>query len=602
MANFSFGQRDSVSFNPSSSGMYPKEWQKALGSVSVGGFYRFIGNYTVMKEQYPEMSDFQRRVFLGDDSQLPQLSLNIGLSPSRNTSISTDLYMWTPMTGSETDYVQGLQLGVNLNGQHATRYGTFSVKTGGIHWYRLSGMTFGTNTGYNRFSLFERNPWDPNTADPFERYQTYYDNGALTQDVRWGQQAFQGIILDGVELPKEFSFAFMHGKSQLNGGFAPLPNHMTAGKIQKDFKNQMVSLNYIHSKTFADSTAKANIGFNMLTSAFELKWPDILTFSGEIGIGNYFSPTSTGAIGEAIDVKINFPKSLTRIPFEVRYFQISPNVINNNGIFWNTSINEYSPQTEVENTQGQTPLLFPFASSQTTVGALTNNRRGVILNADLELGKQQKLTIGYSSAAEIVGVSNIITYGHPANNLALSRFWRWGFPPNVGPYGNINKIYRGVYESMNLTDSLYAAKGFNSVELSYKSSFKLFGKRMMVFYLGGFHTVQPKWTFYPQFSEKSYLQAYTNQLEAYYGISKSVVLSAYLGYDRFFANADTELDVVTGKARNQEGVSYAFGLDFQMSKNTGLYIRQRWMTYRDFSFELDRYRGMETTVELKIYF
>jgi hypothetical protein len=43
-------------------------------------------------------------------------------------------------------------------------------------------------------------------------------------------------------------------------------------------------------------------------------------------------------------------------------------------------------------------------------------------------------------------------------------------------------------------------------------------------------------------------------------------------------------------------------MDIQLAKNTGLYIRHRWMTYQDFSFELDRYNGMETTVEFKIFF
>ena len=92
---------------------------------------------------------------------------------------------------SDEDYVKGLLLGLNLYGSHSTRHGTFRVKTGGIHWHNFT--FFASNTGYNRYSLFERNPWDPNTRQIFERYETFYDNGALTQDV-WGQQAFHGFI------------------------------------------------------------------------------------------------------------------------------------------------------------------------------------------------------------------------------------------------------------------------------------------------------------------------------------------------------------------------------------------------------------------------
>jgi hypothetical protein len=81
-----------------------------------------------------------------------------------------------------------------------------------------------------------------------------------------------------------------------------------------------------------------------------------------------------------------------------------------------------------------------------------------------------------------------------------------------------------------------------------------------------------------------------------------VILSNYFGYDRIIANENTVLDAVSGKAKNQRGYSYAIGLDIQLAKNTGLYVRQRWMNYQDYNFSLDQYKGMETTVELKIFF
>ena len=100
---------------------------------------------------------------------------------------------------------------------------------------------------------------------------------------------------------------------------------------------------------------------------------------------------------------------------------------------------------------------------------MTNNRRGLILNTDLNF-KNTKLTIGYSAAKEIDAISNQITYGHPSNSLQLSRFWRWGFPTNVGPYENINKVYRSVFETLDIGDpNGISAKGFNSLEISCKT-------------------------------------------------------------------------------------------------------------------------------------
>lgn len=602
LSGFSFGQvepaSDSTMFKPDNGGLQPKKYEKGLSNISVGGYYRFLGAYSSMSTQYPEMGDIHNRLFLGDDSNLPQLSLNIGLNPTKNTSVGTDLYLWTPLTGDETDYVKGLLLGINLYGSHSTKYGTFGVRTGGIHWHKQSPMTFGTNTGYNRYSLFERNPWDPNTKRMFERYETFYNNGALTQDVRWGQQAFHGFIFDGNDLPQGFSFSFMHGKSQLNGGAAPLPNNITGGRIKKVINDHYVSINAIRSQTFSDSLARELVGFNMATSEFEVKFKNKASLYGEVGTGNYFAPNYDGAWGEVMDIHLNLHESLTFFPIQIRYYRISPRVINNNGIFWNTSIAEYVP-TDQSNAD-QVPLLFPFASSQTGIGWMTNNRQGLILNTDLKYGRH-KVTLGYTAAAELEGLSDRITYSHTANALALSRFWRWAFPSGVGPYGNVSKIYRNTYETMSITDSV-TAKGFNSIEISYKSKHKLFNRDLMIFYLGGFHSVQNSFSVTPKYSEKAYLQSYTHQLEAYYSITKNVVLCNYLGFDRIYGGNNTELDAITQAPKNQEGISYAVGLDIQLSRNTGLYIRHRWMKYRDYSFELDQYKGTETTVELKIFF
>jgi hypothetical protein len=154
---------------------------------------------------------------------------------------------------------------------------------------------------------------------------------------------------------------------------------------------------------------------------------------------------------------------------------------------------------------------------------------------------------------------------------------------------------------MNITDSV-SAKGFNSIEVSYKTYFKVFNRKVMLFYLGGFHTVQRDFSVLPKFSKESYLQSYNHQLEFYYELAPRISLSNYLGYDRIYGGDNTEVDVVTQAPKNQQGISYAIGLDLQLSKNVGLYLRQRWMTYQDFSFELDQYKGSETTVELKIFF
>ena len=100
----------------------------------------------------------------------------------------------------------------------------------------------------------------------------------MSQDVRWGQQAFHGFIFEGKELPKDFSFAFMYGKSQLNGGAVPTPNSLTAGRIRKDIGKSFVSVNGIRSHTYSDSLSLELIGFNLVTSEFQFNLDDKNTF------------------------------------------------------------------------------------------------------------------------------------------------------------------------------------------------------------------------------------------------------------------------------------------------------------------------------------
>ena len=307
-----------------------------------------------------------------------------------------------------------------------------------------------------------------------------------------------------------------------------------------------------------------------------------------------------GKYGEAVDVRIQLKKQKYLLPFEIRYVQISPDVINNNGVFWNSSIQEYNANFSSNASQGSQATLIPFASSVVNIGQLTNNRKGWIFNTDLT-SNRHKLTIGYSFMQEMKALSELITYGHNANNLALSRFWRWTFPTAVGPYGNLNKIYRGVYESLQITDGLNK-KTFNSLELNYKLNATIGKRSFYLFYLGGLYTCSKHSGLLEWNSGKNYLTSLSNQLETYLQINSITMFSTYVGYDRIYAGKNTIADTESLGNKDQTGLSYALGLDIQLAKQTGLYIRQRWFEYTDKNFNLDKYKGSETTVELKIFF
>lgn len=594
-------QADTVEM--SSFGLFPKQAKEALRSLQIGGYYRFVTNVRQLQETYPHLASNKTNIFVGDDSQIPQLMLNISGNTSPHTQFGTDLFLWSPMTGAgQVENVKGLNLGVSLYGQMETEVGTFSVRTGGINWYMLSPFTFQSNKGYNRYSLFERNPWDPNTPQVDSRYNDFYASGAMNQDQRWGNQAFHGIIIEGAQLPGGLSFSTLLGRTQLDGGFSPVPNTSYGGKLKKlfDKSSNYISFNTFNNRSQTDSIVNHYAGFNMGTLEF-LYFLKGYKIYGELGMGRRFSHSGKTAFGEALSLKIS--RALAgKYPVELHAYRISPNIFNNSSIFINSSIQ----QTTQTNSANQ-PVLMPVSSAVVPVGQITNNRQGIELNAQLNFGRL-KNNIGISNAMELQNLSTQITYSHPFNNLALSRFWRWNFPSEVGPYKQLNKIYRSVFETLTLTDlnsegtaPLYR-KYFNGIEINSKYKTQLAGKDVYLFYLGTFNSVQYQWSPLMQFAEKALLRTYDHQAEMYWTLNSKWVWNNYISFERIIANYGTAVDRETRRPKNQHGFSVATGFDYQLSKHVGLYVRQRWMTYKDTSFKLDRYKGWETTIELKAFF
>jgi hypothetical protein len=588
--------------NKFKTGNFPKKAMAALQQFSISGYYRFVTNYRHLEVAYPHLENNKNNIFVGDDSQIPELMLNISGSVIKNTSFGTDLYMWTPMTGlGQPENVKGLNLGISLYGTYSSPYGEFTVRTGGINWYSLTPFTFQTNKGYDRYSIFERNPWDPNTASLSSRYATFYNSGAINQDERWGQQAFQGIIVEGANLPNGFSGSFMYGKTQLNGGLSPIPNSSFGGKIRKDYKSNYISINTFNSTGYPDSLEQFRMGFNIATVEFRNNIKNF-QIKGEIGAGRSFVQDNVSLWGEAISVKIS-TNIAHKFPAEIHVYRISPKVINNSGAFINTSGQGYVNP----NKNGPQPVLPAIESTMVPIGQLTNNRQGVDLNTQINISRV-KISFGYSTSMELDKLSSKITYWHPINSLVLAHFWRWDFPSNVGPYNNLSKIYRTVYEKVNLTDvdpvSLkpFLRKYFNNIEINAKYSGKLFNRDYYIYYLGQYSSAQNYLAPITVFTEKALLRTYYHQLEFYYTVSPSVIWANYFGFERIIANYGTETDKISRRPKNQTGYSVATGFDVRLSKGAALYLRQRWVNYHDSSFANDKYSGFETTVEIKIFF
>jgi len=215
--------------------------------------------------------------------------------------------------------------------------------------------------------------------------------------------------------------------------------------LRHESKKGFESLNTFNSLSFLDSLAQNPFGFNVVTLEVKRAWKK-LGLHAEIGAGNYFSPDHDLGWAEAVNLKLNSNPALSKIPVELHYFRIAPEVINNNALFWNTAIVEASSNTLPAGTAGSNATLNPFSSSMIAIGQMTNNRTGFNINAEIEI-KKLKMAVGYGVSSEIEARSNTITLSHAVNQLTRSRFWRWNFTPEVGPYNRYNVVYRDAYSS-----------------------------------------------------------------------------------------------------------------------------------------------------------
>lgn len=625
-------QTDSISFPEY--GLMPKENSSILQGLQCNGFYRFFGTYTRQLDPYllnQIIGDtaLPRSIFIGDDSQLPNLLINVAGRTSDKTNWGFDIMMFqflngnlgqaytgqvtdslrpnvqTPLLGTRLGGNMGLNLGINLHGNFKTSVGNISVGVGGIQWFAMSDLTMASFKGYNRFMLYERNPWDPMGKNLSGRYLQYFEQGSISQDTRWGNRAFVGAIIQGNKMPANTSFAAIVGKTELNGGFSQVPNFSFGGKLRKDFgTKKFISLNSINSRAATDSLAKDFYGFYMATveavwmiSGFEAK--------AEIGGGSYYSPDNNGKWGEALQLKLATPSTNNRPQAELHYYRISPDVVNNNAVFWNTSTTEYRTNNIPAGSVGSSAVLQPFSSSMVRLGQMTNNRQGLHLNFQTSKGAL-RFSGGLGFARELTPSATVITYGHSVNQLTRSRFWRWNFPTGVGPYGRYSDIYRDMYETVNLTDDSSGvsvhAKHFNMMEGQFKYHTTFREKELFVFALLQANSVSRTWSPVTITNERAYIRQYIAETELYYALTPGCLINAYYGFERTLANYLTDIDEETRRPRNQTGEGVGCGLDIDLGKNVRLYARHRWYYFKDESFNLDRFRGRELTIELKAFF
>ena len=627
----------------------PLSIKDPVSGLRMNGYFRFLGYVRHFQEMYDlSIPAYYSGIYpqstlisVGTGYREPMMMMSVAAKASKNVSLGTDLMLNSPFNGSFDNSSVAMYLGSNIYSTINSRYGKFGVHAGGIKWYRQSKLTVWAEEGYLRYSLFERAPYDPLSKAVEERYSKYYDKGFITQDVRFGNVAFQGITLTGDQIKgpssSVFSFQSIIGKTQHNIG-----EIISYGKddysIGLRINNQLSNgsnfgINYFTSLAATDSVSNNYRQYDIQSLEYNFKVTK-LRISGEIGLGSYQSHLIEKKYGEAIIMNVDIPQDYTIVPLKLQFMRIAPEVVNVNSSFQNTSVVDLINTTVVEDGAEET-ILTSFGGPINNLGYLANNRHGFSLNTEFKIG-DLFISGGLGFYSEIKRINANFSYSHNTTGLMLSRISY--FTSGYGPYKQFNSYYRGVFENVTVSDSIrvndstYVSTGYidsngeplfdkfycsSDLQLKYKTG--LFGRKLYLFSLTNYNTAQDFFSVLPVANSTAFIRHFNQQFDLCYQLNTRTSFVFKYGIERVVGNEFTDVDdtdpyptdntwgvvedyVPTYKPRDQYGKLLGFGFDIKLSEGAYLFLRHSAFHYYDKHFTATNIKGSESTIELKINF
>jgi hypothetical protein len=597
---------------PDPVGNFPKMEPARLRTLNANGFFRQFLTYRHLPGNYaylPTSQMLPREFFVGDDSQLPTLMVNITGKTRPGATFGMDLFAFQFLDnpGRPAYGVTGdlgghllLNLGMNVYATLPTAWGPLSVKLGGIHWEEMTDLTMGAYTGYNRYMLFDRNPWDPIGTTPFARYQRYIEAGSVNQEMRWGKRAFVGGVVDWVGLPHGQKIKVLVGKNEQNGGFDRRPNGAWGGQYSIPVgrsRKWVFSAQSMQQRSYQDSMLRKPFGSGAATgklAAVSGRW----TASAEAGYGYYFSDDN-GQSGGLV-AQLRAARSMgKRFQMLLHAYAVHPGAVNNASAVVNGSVQEAAVNQIPAGQAGSQAVLNPVGPSLLGFAQLANNRFGADLNAVYK-AKHVYLTGGYSATRQWEAGGTTFAFGHPVNALTRSRFYRWGFPQAVGPYGRTNVLYRSTYELLDFKVPVDQPLHFSQWEAQALYSIPVGNHQIAFNHLVRAHSVQQQPSLL-YVRPDAVLRQYSSENEIYWKTSDRWTWVGCASADATLGSLKTNYSA-TGRPIDQRGWALGWGFDCWAADNAQIFFRSKAFSFADRSFELDAFRGTETTVELKLFF
>lgn len=597
-------------------GMETQPWSKGfMEGITVGGNFRMLYYDRSMTEAYGGLAKDRTvsvtdPVYYGD----PMLFLYVGGNVSPNSSFGAELNLRNNMTGAAKTYDGSIALFNALVLRANTKIkdaGSYDIRFGGIEWMNVTPFTFGRNTAYNRYSIFNRRPWDPG-ANVKLRPASYYHSGTINQDIRFGTNAFKGLMVNVNDLPQQLSANIIYGASASVNGFERkdivAPKKIYGAKVERALKMGNVGISTYNTISYQDSIAQnydVRKRFHMYEAYTKLNLKNKIHVMAELGYGVNKEPLYKDLSGTAFMLDLKSTKEFTKLPINLRAYRFDKYFINLDSYVENTTTTPYLSNFYAANGGN----FRPAGAQLTTPGSNVNNRMGLGLNTEFNLGKLKVITgLDLSQDIERFDGINTLSYGHRIQGIDISRFVQ--FPNNdglFGPNSRMGTFYLGAYEVVNVSDT--AADGgmkdklfYSSADVQLKYKTKLFNRDLYFFNLNTFSSVGLGTAIIPDYSGKAYISASYHEFEAYYHIWRDITLSGYYGVEFIKGSDKTDIDVDSQKARDQQGHTIGVGLDYQINNDVFVYVRQSFYSFEDKNFATEKFSGKLLTVELKVFF
>ncbi|MFN3405202.1 MAG: hypothetical protein ACK40G_13975 [Cytophagaceae bacterium] len=591
----------------------------SMDKVRVWGNMRVITIYRNMKEAYPDMLTSERNfsfndypiVNVGTNNMggVPMLELTMESNVTSNASFGMGYsyahnFLGNPAAPGTNVGTLSSRSSMWLAGDLAFRNFSTRIEAGQILWARVSKFTMGQPI--YRDNYFDRMPWDWYRSS-FNRFVDYYDYTGNVGPEGFGRSPVQGVIMYTDIKPAKLSVTGVFGRtnrsliqSQAAEHFPSLTYvlRLQKGLLTRSFTGRL-GLNYYDRNADTDRIRGIKDQIQMLSLDFDLKRRGFLIMS-EIGLGRINTPESNRNTGLAIDVRADIHDNILPIPVSLEYYDIDINAVTLDGSILNS--NKAVRDGGFSNELIWDNMLFINIAQE--ADQIANNRRGFILKTKKSIGNF-KAELSYALSQERENFFDTVTVQHRVNAFSRSRFRPW-FQAG-GPYGRIKSGWMRTFETFTITDRANGIpvdykKGFNVVELLLKYKASLFARDLIFLNLTNYNSIQDHFSLIPKLNDKPIVRTFYNELTIAYAIGRSYMVYGSVGIERLLANNRTNLSPETGLPSDQTGYGVGLGLSYDFHRTAGIHLRHRWMTHEDKNFKADRFKGQESTVELKIFF